>query len=410
MTSPRARSVHERHQAAAAALAAVLLSCAGVTPQARVEPLPAALPVRTGVSPSENPFVHAVGTGLVDGAGRPVLLKGIAFSNRGWDVGAPLPEGLRSEADYRAIREIGVNSVRFYLNYRWFEDDRTPYVYDERGFAWLAQNVAWARAHGILLLLNMHTPQGGFQSNGGGREVWNDPENQRRFVALWREIARRFKDEPAVLGYDLLNEPVVAESISQWEELARAAVAAIRQEDPRHLVVIERVNAVYPGGWFRRFRLEDWNPDRNGELNFFVVNDTNVMYEFHFYQPVQFTHQGAPWLGALTRSSASYPGTFPDWDRSSRRFDRGYVEAMLQKALAFGERHRAPLYLGEFGVIRAAFGEGRNGAAWVSDVIDVALEHGIGVTYHSYDDEWFGLSGPQGVNPVLAELLAAKYR
>ena len=68
------------------------------------------------------------------------------------------------------------------------------YTYDERGFAWLTRNLAWAKAHGIRLLLNLHVPQGGFQSAGEGRALWNDPENQRRFVALWREIARRYRD------------------------------------------------------------------------------------------------------------------------------------------------------------------------------------------------------------------------
>jgi endoglucanase len=205
---------------------------------------------RAGVSPGENPFVHAAGKVLVDDQGRKLVPRGLAITNEVW-TRRTVPAELPAEEDYRRSAELGANAIRFYLSYRWFEDDAKPYTYDERGFAWLSRNLAWAKAHGIRLLLNLHVPQGGFQSAGEGRALWNDPENQRRFVALWREIARRYRDEPAVLGYDLLNEPVVKRSIVQWEELARSTVAAIRAEDPRHLIAIERVNGVYPGGFLR---------------------------------------------------------------------------------------------------------------------------------------------------------------
>ncbi len=388
--------------------AALLLSCAGAAGPARPAlPVPDAS-VRTGVSPAENPFVHAAGTGLVDEEGRRFVPRGLALTNGVW-VTPWVPEGVRSEEDYRRLEELGVNAVRIYLHYRWFEDDRRPYTYQERGFGWLSQNLAWARAHGIRLLLNLHVPQGGFQSAGEGRALWTDPENQRRFVALWRELARRYRDEQAVLGYDLLNEPVVTESIAQWEELARATVAAIRAEDPRHLVVIERVNGVYPGGWLRRIRLADWSPDRNGELNFVTVNDTNVMYEFHFYQPFQFTLWG--WPFTWVKDPGIYPGDFMDWDGKVRRFDRGYMSAWLDRALAFRERRQAPLYLGEFGVRREDFAEGRNGEGWVRDVLDLALEHDVGVSYHCFDaGDPLGLDQGSATNRALAELIASRFR
>lgn len=47
----------------------------------------------------------------------------------------------------------------------------------------------------------MHYPQGGYQSQGNGMALWTDPENQRRLVKLWGEIARRYADEPAIQGY-----------------------------------------------------------------------------------------------------------------------------------------------------------------------------------------------------------------
>ncbi len=99
-----------------------------------------------------------------------------------------------------------------------------------------------------------------------------------------RALAERYAKEPTIAGYDLLNEPVVENSIDEWKGLAERAIAAIREVDPNHAVFVERVNSV--GG--------EWA--ENAERNFFRVGDPNVVYEFHFYKPFHFTHQGAPWV------------------------------------------------------------------------------------------------------------------
>ena len=104
---------------------------------------------------------------------------------------------------------MGFNSVRFYINYCFFEDDAAPYKYKESGFKWLDKNVKWAKKYGMGIIINMHCPQGGYQSAGNGMELWNDAENQNRLIALWKAIAERYSGEPAVWGYGLLNEPYV---------------------------------------------------------------------------------------------------------------------------------------------------------------------------------------------------------
>jgi len=190
---------------------------------------------------------------------------------------------------------MGMNSVRFYLSYRTFEDDTQPYKYKESGWDWLDQNVEWAKAEGVRLVLNMHAPVGGYQSQGGGNELWNDPAIQERFIALWRAIAERYRAEPTVAGFDILNEPLPTESIAQWKDLAERTISEIREVNQHHIVYVERANAV--GG--------DWS--ENAEKNFFRVSDPNVVYEFHFYKPYHFTHQNAAWSDFAARE-----GWYPD--------------------------------------------------------------------------------------------------
>ena len=233
------------------------------------------------------------GAQIVDGAGRAVALRGVAFGNEVWS-NTRLPRRHHDEADYRRIAAMGMNAVRFYLNYRTFEADAAPGQYLADGWQWLDDNIAWARKHGVYLVLNMHVPPGGFQSLGAGKALWQRADLQERFIRLWAEIARHCRGEPAVAGYDLLNEPVVTRAKSQWSELAGRIATAIRAVDPDHMLFVERLNAV----------AGDWSED--AERNFFTIPDPNTVYEFHFYKPFHFTHQSASWV-SFTPEDVRYP-------------------------------------------------------------------------------------------------------
>lgn len=230
----------------------------------------------------EARFWKVRGNAIEDGSGQRVQLRGIAFGNQVWDH-VPIPSAHHTGADYGVVRGMGMNSVRFYLSYKTFEEDDRPFEYKPSGWAWLDQNVEWARAAGVRLILNLHAPFGGYQSGGEGDALWSDEQAQRRFVELWRAIAERYRAEPTIAGYGLLNEPAPVENIDQWKDLAERTIAEIRAVDQHHMIFVERASAV--GG--------DWS--ENAERNFFRVDDSNVVYEFHFYKPYHFTHQSAEW-------------------------------------------------------------------------------------------------------------------
>lgn len=284
-------------------LSITMISCISTGPgepedAMKIDSLDEGLPEgTTGLRPEENPFVHAEGTKLISPEGEELYLRGIAFGNQVWSNPSLPSSTHHREEDYAYLASLGINSIRFYINYGLFESDEHPFEYKESGFAWLDKNIQWAREAGIYLILNMHVPQGGFQSQGDGTALWDIPENQDRLIMLWKEIARRYADEPFILGYDLLNEPVCSESTQQWENLARRTVRHIRTVDPAHIIVLERTNAVKGA----------WDENMNGQMNFFIVDDRNIMYEFHFYKPMDFTHQGAGWVSSLTDVRSVYP-------------------------------------------------------------------------------------------------------
>lgn len=536
----------------------------GSTPQTSqpATPLTTTAPVATAtdavvMKPRPQPTaatVHVEGDQIVGPDGKPLELRGMSFGNRVW-LDDRIPRTHHGEKDYARLAALGMNAVRFYVHYRTLETDEAPGKWLADGFQWLDDNVAWAKKHGVYLILNQHVPPGGFQSLGEGKALWRDATKQARFIAIWRAIAERYAKEPTIAGYDLLNEPVVETGISEWRDLAERAITAIREVDPNHAVFVERVNAV-KGDWAE-----------NEERNFVRVSDPNTVYEFHFYKPFHFSHQSAPWVdfaaekqrypddkvaeiewflsdfGSATFNSPKLPPGDSDWkfyegqpfhvtdatlvvgkpslscasagpgkayfddlvlerldakgasvetlyrvnldtprgwylwqksgngaralektghgDASSLsitgtsddanlgadylRFqprvgetyrlsgwmkgeklppaanckirldfmrarapvhgrNKAYLEQELDAYVAWGKKHRVPLFLGEFGVIRHAFDAGRGGERWVGDMLDLLLARKLSFTYHDYHEDHFGLYLGEGSLPTDKQL------
>jgi endoglucanase len=232
---------------------------------------------------ANNPFIHTSGTKIVDANNNPILLRGVAFGNWVWNNGIQVNH--HNGLDYARVKNMGMNAIRFYLNYRIFENDATPYQYNQAGWDYLNQNIAWAKANGIYLILNMHVPQGGYQSQGTGDTLWTNVENQNRLVALWKAIADKYKDEKQIVGYGLVNEIVPTSSLSQWQQLAQRITDNIRTVDKNHVLFIEK--PIYIKG----------QTSENADYNFPIINDDNKVYEFHTYEPYYYTHQLFSWTG-----------------------------------------------------------------------------------------------------------------
>ena len=330
-------------------------------------------------------FIRADNNLLKDDNGN-VLLKGIAFGNNVWANPASPPKAHHTEESYKELSELGFNSIRFYLNYGLFESDNAPYEYKEEGWAWLDSNIETAKIYNMRLVLNMHYPQGGFQSNEKGMALWTDEKNKKRLVALWTEIARKYKDEPTIAALDLLNEPVVPEKSSidetfaQWQDLAQKIAYSIRSVNTNHLIMVERLNA------YKNLEtgVSNWGHNLNGGMNFFLIDDKNTAYEFHVYEPMAFTHQNASWMDWSKGVFAVYPD-------EANGTDKAYLENCFAKYLQFSKDNGVPVYLGEFGVISYGFQENRDGDRWIKDALDICKRHNINFNYHTYHEEAFGL-------------------
>jgi hypothetical protein len=268
-------------------------------------------------------FVRRAGTTIVDGAGRPLLLRGVGLGNwllpegymwrfgagaaspreiealverlAGADEAARFWSGFRdrfiTEADVAAIAGFGFDHVRLPINARVVQDAAGRPI--EAGYALIDRLIEWCREHRLWVLLDLHGAPGGQtgtnidDSPNGLPELFMVPANRQRTVELWQEIARRYRDETVVLGYDLLNEPLPNEWQHRYAadlaDLYRDLTAAIREIDPHHLLMYEGTH------WATNWSI------------FTEVWDENSVLQFHKYWSPVDAASIAPFLEARER-------------------------------------------------------------------------------------------------------------
>jgi len=310
---------------------------------------------------AQGKFVTTRGREFVAPGGRPLFLKGINLGN--W----LLPEGYmfkfktassprlistvlnqlvgEDEArrfwrayrdnyvtaeDIRFIKQAGFNSVRVPFSYRLFVMEGEPARLEGVGYEMLDRVVGWCRREGLYVVLDMHGAPGG-QTGDNIDDSWGYPflfestEAQDLTVRLWRKLAARYANEPTVIGYDLLNEPIAhyfdaAHFNPRLEPLYKKIVKAVREVDRNHVIFL--------GGaqWDTNFKV------------FGPPFDDKLAYTFHKY-----------------------------WMEVKQEAVQEYVD--------FSQKHNVPLYMGE---------SGENTDEWIASFRELLERNRIGWCFWPY--------------------------
>ena len=157
-------------------------------------------------------------------------------------------ENYIGDEDFVYLNSIAANTVRLPLTYRLFNDsfylcDNNP----EAGFAYIDYVVKMCKEVGLYLILDMHVAPGGqsgaahIDDSDGYPRLFESQENMDEYCRLWRMIAERYAEEPIILGYELLNEPIAKKYESLYHYLQptyEKATAAIREVDKNHIIIL----------------------------------------------------------------------------------------------------------------------------------------------------------------------------
>lgn len=235
--------------------------------------------------------------------------------------------------DIRFIRSTGCNTIRLPFHYKLFTDeDYMGRSANHDGFERIDSIVAWCRAEGLYLILDMHDAPGG-QTGDNIDDSYGYPwllvseRSQQLFCDIWRRIAERYKDETVILGYDLMNEPIAhyfedKEMLNaRLMPLYRRVAAVIREVDTNHILLL--------GG-------AQWNS------NFQPITDTT------FDRKIMLT---------------------------CHRYGGGASKEAIGSFIAFRDSVNLPMYMGEIG---------HNTMEWQATFAQVMKDNNIGYTFWPY--------------------------
>ncbi|HEY0256264.1 MAG TPA: cellulase family glycosylhydrolase, partial [Candidatus Methylacidiphilales bacterium] len=233
---------------------------------------------------------------------------------RGFDVLWWVPV---TDQDASDIRKLGANCVRYMFGYNpkgTYDPDQVKEV--EQHIRYFTSRGVWV----IPVLYEFEKPDPAHPKQKLG--PWSTPEMNAEFLAMWADLMGRLKNDPFLAAWEPINEPhdVVPSIAAGWY---RKLLPKFRAIDPARPIVVEGANYSHA---------EDLTDE-------FKLDDANIIYAFHFYDPYDYTTD-------LRNPPLAYPGP---WGRS-------FLEKIIQPAIHFRDKYQVPVWCGEWGVKTGAPG------------------------------------------------------
>ena len=297
-----------------------------------------------------------------------------------------------TEDDIAEIASLGFDHVRVPVDYNVLEDeDGNPL---ESGFALLENCRLWCERHGLKMIIDLHECYGysfdPLKKDMDRERFFYDDALQSRFLALWRTIAERFKAYPEQVAFEPLNEVAPFSVVDAWNAVIEKYITAVRAIAPENYLIIGGVcyNSVTAVPLLK------------------IPTNTKIVFNFHCYEPLIFTHQGAYWIDRMPADfRIGYPASLAEY-REKRDVLRpeqaesitdpdlpepgpDYFRFFFAPAVAAAEAADVALYCGEYGVIDLADNEDK--LRWLTDIHQVFDEYGIGRALWNYKQKDFGL-------------------
>lgn len=272
------------------------------------------------------------------------------------------------EQDFADLEKWGANLIRWQMGFGQLKDAAEAREALWSRFDQIDEVLRLAKKYHLNVVLDVHT------MSGSRPVILGTPEGRDLMVEFWEEVARRYKGNPNIFGYNLMNEPVTNDIEVGGPSLNKQyyrLIKAIRAIDPETPIILDCDGA----GVISQIEFMRVFPFRN------------IIYSPHFYLPFELTHQ----LKQDQGSYLAYPNEEKGWNKE---FLREKMEVARQFQLKTGAR----IYVGEFSCIRWAPGAEK----FIADCIDLFEEYGWDWSYHAFR-EWQGWSVEHEGAPGKAE-------
>ncbi len=313
-----------------------------------------------------------------------------------------------TQKDFEVIKSWGLDHIRLPIDYNLVETkDGQPL---EAGYNRIQNAIDWCKANKLNMILDLHKTAGySFDQAHNEAGFFDSEPLQERFYKLWEQLANRFATAFDGSGneicFELLNEVTEQSYCKKWNAIAKTCIERIRKIAPTTKILV--------GSY--------WNNSLASVKDLDEPYDENIVYNFHCYEPLLFTHQGAPWVGKLMNPDFRFPlkSKFADYIKMTSEkvgqigtafgafspdatVDVNYFETIFAEAVKISEDRNVMLYCGEYGAIEKATPE--DTVEWYKLISTVFNNHGIGRAAWSYKQMDFGLSDSR-LDAVRPELL-----
>jgi len=252
-----------------------------------------------------------------------------------------IPFNKFSKKDFEEIKSLGCDVVRLPITLHSMTSGAPNYVVDTLFFFYLDQVIDWTEELQMNLIIDNHTI-----ADATSKTV------ETPLLKIWPQMARHFKNRSTYVFYEILNEPNTLLA-SDWAKIQTKVVDSIRAYDSIHTIIVTGA---------------DWG-GISGLTALKKLDDPNLIYSFHFYDPFLFTHQGASWtspsmvdLGGVpfpydaARMPACPNSLKGSWVESSLNSSYKYdgtvakMKSTINQAVNYALTNGVKVYCGEFGV------------------------------------------------------------
>ena len=244
-----------------------------------------------------------------------------------------------SAPDFQLLKQLGFKSIRLPIAFSYFQTHGVPV---QNIIQRIDQTLSACRLYGFKLIICYHS--------GNLNEDTYNSENQL-IIDLWTLLAKKYFDQSADnLFFEIYNEPPHMNP-DIWKNAATAIIKAIRKIDKNRTLIVgaSNFNSIY--------ELSRTTP----------IDDDNLVYTFHFYEPFFFTHQGAAWIGDQVATTGipfpydehNFPPLNPkakntwgetNYNQYPRDGNEQSVRDKLQIVKTWATQYNVPLLCGEYGV------------------------------------------------------------
>lgn len=302
-------------------------------------------------------------------------------------------ENFIKEEDIEKIKSWGLDHVRIPIDYELVEDADGNEKAD--GYVYIDRAIEWCKKYGLNMILDLHKTYGySFHEGYNESGLFGNESYQERFYKLWERLAARYGKYESMLSFELLNEVTDKSYCDKWNEMTYICIERIRKIAPTIKILV--------GGY--------WNNSVESVADLLPPYDENIVYNFHCYEPLVFTHQKAGWVKELPKDkSVSLDITFREieeltdtyfanedskftdnCDDPDAKFDSTFFNNFFKDAIEYADEHDTALYCGEYGVIDVT--DNKDILKWYQMIHETFEKYNIGRAAWSYKWMNFGLS------------------